>query len=406
MQHVRFPKKKKEKIASEHSTGSCLHFRDPLASPNSDIYVASKPLGPAPDIHYIWSAPLESLAIAALLIYRVRVAALPGIALLVLIVPLQYWFASRLAHYRSKGMSVTSVRVRVMNEVLLAIKMVKFYAWERRFANEVTALRAKELRILRKAAGIKTFNLLIVFIIPPLMALAIYGSYIKLTGPLTPAVAFVVISLFNTLRFPLVVLPRALRGTAESFAAVDTIQKFLLLEEHSVQKKKRRPGVKFENASFGFRAPVVHNLSFDLPKGKLMGIAGPVGSGKSSIISAILGETNIFNGSYQVGGRIALVPQTPWVQCATVRENVRPFFNFFETQQKKPKFLVFRCLGRAVCLCVFLHGRGSQSRTFQTLTIDLHIFNCLGSMTDSFWSTMGRGALPKSHLCLCFGARP
>jgi ABC-type multidrug transport system fused ATPase/permease subunit len=211
-----------------------------------------------------------------------------------------------------------------MNEVLLAIKMVKFYAWERRFADEVARLRAKELSILRKAAGIKTFNLVVVFVVPPLMALAIYGMYIR-EQPLTPAVAFVVISLFNTLRFPLVVLPRALRGTAESVTAIKTIQEFLLKPEYTPLQKKKKPGVKFTKATFGYdQNPVVHDLTLELPKGKLLGIAGPVGSGKTSIISAILGEATLISGSFEVGGRMAYVPQTPWVQCATVRDNVRP----------------------------------------------------------------------------------
>lgn len=312
---------------------------------------------------------MESLAIAALLIYRVRVSALVGVAMLAVIVPLQYWFAAKLAHYRGKGMNVTNTRVRVMNEVLLAIKMVKFYAWEKRFANEVASLRAKELRTLRKAAGIKTFNLIVVFVIPPLMALGIYATYIKIVGPLTASVAFVVVSLFNTLRFPLVVLPRALRGTAESITAIKRIQRFLLQPEYAVLKRKKRPGVNFTNATFGFdeindeqvdtnlsssslskgfemkrlndkkskkhkvvvdatqprTAPraVVTGLNLVLPKGKLLGIAGPVGSGKSTIISSILGETQLYSGTLEVGGRMAYVPQTPWVQCATIRENVR-----------------------------------------------------------------------------------
>ena len=54
---------------------------------------------------------------------------------------------------------------------------------------------------------IKTLNLCLVFAVPPVIALVIYATYAYNVGPLTPAMSFVVLSLFNTLRFPLVVLP-------------------------------------------------------------------------------------------------------------------------------------------------------------------------------------------------------
>jgi hypothetical protein len=72
---------------------------------------------------------------------------------------------------------------------------------------------------VRATGAVKTANLCLVFSVPPVVALVIFGTYASAVGPLTPAMAFVVLSLFNTLRFPLVVLPKALRGVSGARAA-------------------------------------------------------------------------------------------------------------------------------------------------------------------------------------------
>jgi hypothetical protein len=77
-----------------------------------------------------------------------------------------------------------------------------------------TQIREKELELIRKSALVKTANLCLVFAVPPSIALVIFATYAYSVGPLKPSMAFVVLSLFNTLRFPLVVLPKALRGAS------------------------------------------------------------------------------------------------------------------------------------------------------------------------------------------------
>jgi hypothetical protein len=75
-------------------------------------------------------------------------------------------------------------------------------------------IRDEELRLIRATGVVKTVNLCLVFAVPPVIALVIFATFAHAVGPLTPAMAFVVLSLFNTLRFPLVVLPKALRGVS------------------------------------------------------------------------------------------------------------------------------------------------------------------------------------------------
>jgi hypothetical protein len=81
------------------------------------------------------------------------------------------------------------------------------------------------------AGWLKSMNLLIVFFAPPAIALILFALYVVYssdTKSLAPTLAFTTLSLFNTLRFPLVVLPKAIKNLAEALAALRRIQTFLL----------------------------------------------------------------------------------------------------------------------------------------------------------------------------------
>lgn len=280
-------------------------------------------------IHYLWSGPLEALAIVGLLIYLTGYSALVGLGLLLIILPLQYFIGTKITQIRAKNIDVTGGRVSLMSEVLLAIKLVKFYAWERSFADQVSKIRKKELHLMEKNAIIKSVNLMIVFATPPIMALGIFSLYVFTVRPLSASLAFTVLSLFNTLRFPLVVLPRALRGYAESLSALKRIRQFLLHVEVQPVERGDVPEVIMKKASFGYgEEKILKNVTMKLPSSKLLGLVGPVGSGKTTFVSAILGEARLMSGKLDVGGRIAYVTQNPWVQQASVRDNIlfgRPY---------------------------------------------------------------------------------
>ena len=59
---------------------------------------------------------------------------------------------------------------------------------------------------------------------------------------------------------------------------------------------------------------VLKDIDIAIPKGTLTAIVGPVGSGKSSLIGALLGELEVDSGEVNVGGKVAYVPQQAWMQ--------------------------------------------------------------------------------------------
>lgn len=288
--------------------------------------------------HNVWTAPLEAATIIGLLLWRTGgVYGLPALGVVLVVLPLQYYFGYKIAQHKTATVEVSDARVLRMHEVLLAIKLVKFYVWEKSFARQVKEVRERELGLITETAVIKTLNLCLVFAVPPAIALVIFATYAYSVGKLTPAMAFVVLSLFNTLRFPLVVLPKALRGASEAIAAMKRIQAFLLLPETQEQPQASEPQAVIKDAELHYGNPAEFTLTvpeFEVKPGEVVAVVGRVGCGKSSILQAILNKMTVAKGNVAVGGTIAYVPQSSWVQNLSLRDNILFGMPFDEEKYK------------------------------------------------------------------------
>ncbi|KAG2422455.1 hypothetical protein HXX76_016025 [Chlamydomonas incerta] len=288
----------------------------------------------------VWTAPLEAIAIIALLLYLTNgTYGLPALGVVVFILPLQYYLGYRIAKYKLETVEVSDARVQRMHEVLLAIKLVKFYVWEKSFAKQVSDVRVQEIKLMSRTAVIKTINLCVVFAVPPLIALVIFATYVFNQGPFDSTFAFTVLSLFNTLRFPLVVLPKALRGSSEAIASLQRLERYMLMEEFEDAPKSKIVEARFDNTVLsypGSKEDFRLNIpTFEVKTGEVVAVVGRVGSGKSSIFQAVLNHMNLESGALHVGGTMAYVPQTPWVQNLTLRDNITFGLPFDEDKYKR-----------------------------------------------------------------------
>ncbi|KAM3842218.1 ATP-binding cassette sub-family C member 3-like, partial [Diretmus argenteus] len=86
----------------------------------------------------------------------------------------------------------------------------------------------------------------------------------------------------------------------------------------------------------------LHNINMMVPQGSLLAVVGHVGCGKSSLISALLGEMEKLEGDVSIRGSVAYVPQQAWIQNATLRDNIL-FGNSYNEQK-------YRCVLEACAL--------------------------------------------------------
>ena len=311
-------------------------------------------------LHFLVAAAPTQLVVSIILLYRVMgLSAAPGFIVMALLLPVNITFARGFNSTQKKIMAATDKRIHTTNEVLQSIRIIKYFAWEHRFTKIVDEKRRAELKALRRrymlwAAAVAVWNT-----VPILITFFSFFVYTVIEKkPLYPSVAFTAISLFMLLRYPLDQLGDMIAHVQESRVSIDRIEEFLSEEEtekfeqlgtENIDENGNRV-IGFKKATFvwgskkavaddGTMAFRLLDLDIDFKIGKLNVIAGPTGSGKTSMLMALLGEMTIMQGRvYLPGGRsredvrpdpetglaetCAYVAQQAWLVNASIKDNI------------------------------------------------------------------------------------
>ncbi|XP_074269631.1 ABC transporter C family member 12-like isoform X2 [Silene latifolia] len=280
-------------------------------------------------LHNLWSAPFRIILAMALLYQQLGVASLFGTLMLLLMFPIQTLVISRMKKLSSEGLVRTDKRVGLMNEILAAMDTVKCYAWEESFQSKAMELRANELSWLRKAQALTALNNFILNSAPVLVAVVSFGMFTLLGGNLTPARAFTSLSLFTILRQPLTMLPSIITQVVNANVSLQRMEELLLAEERPIMAnlslEPGLPAISIENGFFSWdsKRPTLSNINLNISVGSLVAVVGSTGEGKTSLISAMLGELPpLAKSSVVIRGTVAYVPQISWIFNATVRDNI------------------------------------------------------------------------------------
>ncbi|XP_047332545.1 ABC transporter C family member 12-like isoform X2 [Impatiens glandulifera] len=291
-------------------------------------------------LHNMWSFPFR-ITMALLLLYQqLGAASLFGCLILVLVFPLQTFFINKIQKLTKEGLQRTDKRVNLMNEILAAMDTVKCYAWENSFQSKIMCLRGDELSWLQKAQFLRSFNFFLFSIIPVFVTVVSFGTFMVLGGDLTPSKAFTSLSLFQLLGSPLGMLPSFITKIVNSYVSLQRLEELLFSEEKALLPNlpldPEFPAISIKNGYFSWDSkvnPTLSNINLDIPVGSLVAIVGGTGEGKTSVISAMLGEIPaVTDASVVIRGTIAYVPQISWIFNATVRENIL-FGSDFDTSR-------------------------------------------------------------------------
>ncbi|CAH0750174.1 unnamed protein product [Diatraea saccharalis] len=283
-------------------------------------------------LNMIWSAPLQ-IALALYFLWGILgPSVLAGLAVMIILIPVNGLIANRVKTLQIKQMKYKDERVKLMNEVLNGIKVLKMYAWEPSFEDQVLKIRNKEMHVLKQTAYLNSATSFIWSCAPFLVSLMSFGCFVLVndTKVLDAKTAFVALSLFNILRFPLSMLPNVISNVVQTSVGIKRLNKFMNceeLDENAVEHDLKEPNpLVIENGHFSWgekdSEPVLKNINLHVPRGSLVAVVGAVGSGKSSLLSALLGEMNKVSGRINTTGEIAYVPQQAWIQNATLQDNI------------------------------------------------------------------------------------
>lgn len=315
--------------------------------------------------HMAWTSAVQIIICVALLIWSLSYSALPGIAVLVLMSPIQTAITKRLFALRKKSMVWTDKRNKAVNEVVGGIRVVKQFAWEEPYSVRIAELRRKEMSFHRVRLYLRSLNLALAFATPTIATVLSFVTYALVGNELDAAILFSSLSFFTLLRTPLQFLPIAWNAIVDAKNAADRIEKVFDAEiqrDQIIRDSSATNGIQLEDASFTWetaqaadtakpvnekkgqdspsneketpvdRASTLDSLNLTVPRGTLCAIVGGVGSGKSSLISALAGEMRQIAGKVTLSGSTAVCAQTAWIQSTTIRNNI-VFGNAFDPER-------------------------------------------------------------------------
>ncbi|KAF9968871.1 hypothetical protein BGZ70_000015 [Mortierella alpina] len=308
-----------------------------------------------------------------------------------------------LTQAKAQKLEAMDGRIRIMNEILSGIKIVKLYGWEDSFKDRVNVYRRREVATLRKIGVIFSFLSIMFSSIPLLVALVSFAVYATVGGPdFGPGVinaqrVFVSISLFGMLNRPIGMLSHLIAEAIGLLVATRRIQKFLQAEEiaesttesiRTLPEDPTVPIIEITNGTFAWETegpeietekekrrrekvankkykqlvkearkagkpipekdvlaekdygPTLTDINLAIARGSLAAVVGRVGQGKTSLLNAVIGDMYRREGHVRVFGNLAYVAQQAWIVNATLKDNI-VFGNVFD--QAKYDHIIMAC---------------------------------------------------------------
>uniref|UniRef100_A0A182KEI1 Multidrug resistance-associated protein lethal(2)03659 n=1 Tax=Anopheles christyi TaxID=43041 RepID=A0A182KEI1_9DIPT len=329
-------------------------------------------------VHYLWIGPLETLVVTYLMYREIGYSAIYGVLFLLLFIPLQAYLGKKTSELRLRTALRTDERVRLMNEIIQGIQVIKMYTWERPFNALVAMARKKEIKVIRYVSYIRGILLSFIMFTTRVSIFLSLVAYALAGQVVTAEKAFAITAYYNILRTTMTIFfPQGIGQFAEALVSVRRIQKFMQYDEiegaegvsmvnadgkdissssSDMDEKPNADPLALPNSKFirhsesdGLKEGALNNhlsdagvivekavarwdakateLTLDgvdmhVQPGTLVAVIGPVGAGKSSLIHAILGELPLESGSIKVNGDVSYASQEPWLFSGTVRQNI------------------------------------------------------------------------------------
>ncbi|XP_054158179.1 ATP-binding cassette sub-family C member 4-like, partial [Oppia nitens] len=283
-----------------------------------------------------------------------------GLAILMCFIPFNGLMGRLFLKIRRKVAALTDNRIRLMNDIITGMSVIKMYAWERHFSKLIANTRKKEMKQIQKSTLLKALNKSISDISDRFIIFVILIVHILLGGRLTAETVFISMYIYQGLQYTMTYgFPLMVGLIAEVYVSAKRIQTYLLLEEigdknqlnneNSVQNNgsesipllahnKQHRDVNDDDTNNTNKTIIVDNLratwdtvlkwqtikdiTVSLTSGELLAVIGPVGSGKSSFLMSLLNEIQVTSGRVAVRGSVAYASQESWIFNSTVQQNI------------------------------------------------------------------------------------
>ncbi|KAH7485126.1 ATP-binding cassette sub-family C member 4 [Phytophthora ramorum] len=282
----------------------------------------------------LWCIMSPLILIAVCILVGTQMGAYVGLAVAVVSAAILWgaFTSSRnIGVYRRRISKIGANRVKLTNEVLLGIRVIKFYAWEHSISDIIHAIRDQEVALMRVYNNYRLANAILMFLGPTVLNLVCFVVYVLQGHTPDVSTTFVILALTNCCKMPFSIFANSSVAVAEAITSTRRLSDFLMsgeIDEYPppALSPSDTPTISIDNADFQWEedapVPTLSSINLTLNPGTLTVVVGSVGSGKSSLVNALLGEMQEVRGTRLVRGSIAYASQQAWIQNQTVRDNI------------------------------------------------------------------------------------
>ncbi|KAK7359418.1 hypothetical protein VNO77_01378 [Canavalia gladiata] len=289
-------------------------------------------------IHGVWLLPVQ--VILALVILYINLGFTPSIAaftVTILVMVCNTPLANLQESLHSKIMEAKDSRIKVTSETMKNIRILKLHSWESTFLQKLLQLREIEGRWLKKYLYTCSAVATLFWASPTLVSVVTFGACILVNTELTAATVLSALATFRILQEPIYNLPELISMITQTKVSVDRIQEFIKEEDQNqfmnrhATKSSSEIAIEIKPGEYAWetndqtpKKPTIQiTEKLVIKKGQKVAVCGSVGSGKSSLLCCMFGEIPLVSGAVtKVYGTRSYVPQSPWIQSGTVRENI------------------------------------------------------------------------------------
>ncbi|KAL5799101.1 hypothetical protein ACOSQ2_003921 [Xanthoceras sorbifolium] len=283
-------------------------------------------------LNALWMLPIQISLTIFILRINLGLGSLAALAATFIVMSCNIPITRIQKRYQSKIMSAKDDRMKATSEVLRNMKTLKLQAWDSKYLHKLENLRKIECDCLWKSLKLGATTGFIFWVAPTFISVVTFGACMLMGIQLTAGRVLSALATFRMLQEPVFSLPDLLSNLAQGKVSADRIASYLQEDEiqqdsvEYVSKDKTDFGVEIDNGKFSWipesSSPTLDGIQLKVKKGMKVAICGTVGSGKSSLLSCILGEMQKLAGTIKVSGTKAYVPQSPWILTGNIRENI------------------------------------------------------------------------------------
>ena len=317
-------------------------------------------------LYLLWITFPVQMVLGTYLLYQILgTAGIIGVIVMMALLPLNLWLSKKLMNVQGQVLAASDARIQASNEVLNNIRTIKYNAWELPFRDRVLDRRGTELRRMRSRFIWWSISMTLFYLLPVVMTVFTCLFYtIVWDKELGTDVAFPALATFAVLRVPINRAADSVTFYLQAYVSFKRISKFLAERDtykYLQLSRSDSPFVGFKDATLTWptnrsndlsdegsiemtstpTAFRLQNIRVEFQKDALNIVCGPSGSGKSSLLLALLGEMDLVRGRvclpYTESGvtlhglqnspdrllqPTAYCPQEPWIMNQSIRANI------------------------------------------------------------------------------------